>query len=116
MRSKLLKVLVLAALVLLVGFAMLLFAAKPYRVATDSMRPALRAGDYMFVTKTPGTLRRGDIVSLRRSVSIPRTGRSWGGCSRIFSRRGSRSLRRRCSTAFGPSPANPRRESRLSEL
>ena len=65
MRSRLLKVLVLAALILVAGFAMLLLAAKPYRVATDSMRPTLLAGDYAFLTRTSGTLRRGDIVSFR---------------------------------------------------
>ena len=53
------------ALILVAGFAMLLLAAKPYRVATDSMRPTLLAGDYAFLTRTSGTLRRGDIVSFR---------------------------------------------------
>ena len=65
MRSRLLKALILGVLILVAGCAMLLLAAKPYRIATDSMRPALRAGDYMFVSRTPGALRRGDIASFR---------------------------------------------------
>jgi signal peptidase I len=65
MRSKLLKVLVLAALVLVAGCTMLLLAARPYMIPTDSMRPTLVTGDYVFVTKTPGTLRFGDIAWFR---------------------------------------------------
>jgi signal peptidase I len=62
MRSRLLKVLLLAVLILVAGFAVLLLAAKPYMVPTDSMRPTLLTGDYVFVTNSPGTLRRGDIA------------------------------------------------------
>jgi signal peptidase I len=62
MRSRLLKILLLAALILLAGFAMLLLAAKPYMVPTDSMRPTLLTGDYVFVTNSPGTLRHGEIA------------------------------------------------------
>ena len=62
MSSRLLKVLLLAVLILVAGFAMLLLAAKPYMVPTDSMRPTLLIGDYVFVTNSPATLRRGDIA------------------------------------------------------
>ena len=65
MRSHVLNPLALAALILVAGFAMLLLAAKPYMVPTDSMRPTLVAGDRVFVTKTPGALRRGDIAWFR---------------------------------------------------
>jgi len=65
MRSHVLKALALAALILVAGFAMLLLAAKPYMVPTDSMRPTLIAGDRVFVTKAPGALRRGDIAWFR---------------------------------------------------
>ena len=34
-------------------------------IPTDSMRPTLVAGDRVFVTKTPGALRRGDIAWFR---------------------------------------------------
>ena len=54
MRSRLLKILLLAVLILVAGFAMLLLAAKPYMIPTDSMRPTLLTGDYVFVTNTPG--------------------------------------------------------------
>ena len=62
MRSGLLKVLLLAVLIQVAGFAMLLLAAKPYMIPTDSMRPTLLTGDYVFVTDSPGALRRGDIA------------------------------------------------------
>jgi signal peptidase I len=65
MRSRLLKVLVLAVLILVAGCAVLLLAARPYMIPTDSMRPTLLTGDYVFVTKTPGTLRFGDIAWFR---------------------------------------------------
>jgi signal peptidase I, bacterial type len=60
-----LKVLVLAVLVLVAGCTMLLLATRPYMIPTDSMRPTLLTGDYVFVTKTPGTLRFGDIAWFR---------------------------------------------------
>jgi signal peptidase I len=65
MRSRFWKVLVLAVLILVAGCAMLLLAARPYMIPTDSMRPTLLTGDYVFVTKTPGTLRRGTIAWFR---------------------------------------------------
>jgi signal peptidase I len=65
MRSRLLKILVLAVLILVAGFAVLLLAAKPYMVPTDSMRPTLLTGDYVFVTNSLGALRRGDIAWFR---------------------------------------------------
>lgn len=65
MRSRLLKILLLVVLILVAGFAVLLLAAKPYMVPTDSMRPTLLTGDYVFATNSPGTLRRGDIAWFR---------------------------------------------------
>jgi signal peptidase I len=65
MRSRFLKILAIAVLILVAGCAMLLLAARPYMIPTDSMRPTLITGDYVFVTKTPGTLRRGDIAWFR---------------------------------------------------
>jgi signal peptidase I len=65
MRSRFLKKLVVAALILVAGFAVLLLTAKPYMVPTDSMRPTLLTGDYVFVTKTAGTLQHGDIAWFR---------------------------------------------------
>jgi signal peptidase I len=65
MRSRWLKALILAALIPLAGLALLLLIARPYMVPTNSMRPALLAGDHLFVTRTPGALRRGDIAWFR---------------------------------------------------
>jgi signal peptidase I len=46
-----------------------LLPLQPMRVDSDSMRPALAAGDLVLVERSAGAVRRGDVVAARSPVT-----------------------------------------------